>query len=813
MINKLSNISYKFIKSNRSIAISCITAIALSIFLISSLMNFAINSENNLKNETKEAFGDFEYQIGYDSDSVKMIDDDFIDKVKNINGVSQISETLVSNIDINGISVYSVGIENDKLSKSKYKYSENVKPDNIIINKVLADSLNLSVGDKLNINGCEKNVQDIFDDKTNTSSPIEILLMNRQELKKILNVSKEADFIMIKVDDNSEISQVLSGIDSELRVESFEQNDFVVQNVNTLKYFVIFLGVLVFLICGIFIISNLQQYIYKYTDQFAIIKAIGGSCKQVFRILLIQTLIMNVIGVCFGIVATFISVKFFLKSFEFYIVEVLLISLLGFIIVQVLLFIPGLKTSKILPIKAMQNNEKNKDKLPRVLYKFSYTSIIIGLLLFVYYTFFDDNSTSLFQSISSFALIIIGNLLLFRIKLKRILDFLDKIFSFIFGVVGSVAIKTLQTQIKKSSLIIFSITITMIITFVGSNFTKSLIKNNEKYYKSEYLTDIVVTSNNEMDFDESQELFKTVNSLDDICASIILDGYVTSYSGKNIQYSLANLEGLKNQKIIKEFDGDGKNRIVISKEFAKKNNINIGDEILLAAPQFNKNNSLNVTNESKISDYRLNMKVVDICEGNVTNYSDILADFSNKELINSETTILRKIYINTEKDYINQCMKQIKSSFQSIRCTALSEVLNESNKAIEKRWAYFKIALILIIATTIFGAINSLKNNFNARRKEYAVLRCMKFTQSDLRKMLLLQVTVFLLLGEILGLFLGYVGSIIVTSMDGFNFVNIDYTLILFNVILSLIICIICLVPYIFKVSKGKIIAELGKEE
>ena len=77
-------------------------------------------------------------------------------------------------------------------------------------------------------------------------------------------------------------------------------------------------------------------------------------------------------------------------------------------------------------IKAMQNNEKNKDKLPRVLYKFSYTSIIIGLLLFVYYTFFDDNSTSLFQSISSFALIIIGNLLLFRIKLKRILDFLDK---------------------------------------------------------------------------------------------------------------------------------------------------------------------------------------------------------------------------------------------------------------------------------------------------------------------------------------------------------------------------------------------------
>lgn len=813
MINKLGNISCKFIKSNKSITISCITAIALSIFLIASLMNFAINSEKNLKNETKEAFGDFEYQIGYDSDSAKIIDDDFIDKVKNINGVSEISEALVNNIDISGISIYSVGVENDKLSKSKYKYSTDIKPNNIIINNVLADSLKLNIGDELNISGHKKIVQDIFDDKTNASSPIEMLLVNREELKEILSVSKEADFLMIRSNDDSEISQVLSSIDSELRVESFEQNDFVVQNVNTLKYFVIFLGILVFLICGIFIVSNLQQYIYKYTDQFAIIKAIGGNCTQVFKILLIQTLLMNVMGVCLGILATFISVKIYLKQFKFCTPQVLLISLIGFIIIQVVLFIPGIKTSRILPIKAIQNNERNKDKFPKCLYKFSYASIIIGLLLFLYYTFFDNKSTSLFQSIISFALIVIGTFMLFRLNLMKILVYLDKIFSFVFGIVGSVAMKTLQTQIKKSSLIIFSITITMIITFVGSNFTKSLIKNNEKYYKSEYLTDIVLTSNNEMDFDEAQELFKIVNSCDDVCASMIFDGYVTSYLDKNIQYSLANLEGLKNQGIIKEFNGHGKNKIVISKEFAKNSNINIGDEIFLLSPQFNKNNDLNITNESNISQYKLKVEIVDICENNVTNYSDILADFSNKELINSETTMLKKIYINTQKDYINKCIKQIKSSFKSVRCTVLSEVLDESNKAIEKRWSYFKIALILIIATTIFGAINSLKNNFNTRRKEYAILRCMKFTESNLRKMLLLQVTVFLLLGEILGLFLGYIGSIIVTSMDGFNFVNIDYALILFNIILSLIICIICLLPYIFKVSKGKIITELSKEE
>ena len=345
MIKSLKQVSFKFIKANKSITISCITAIAVSIFLITFLMNFSINSENKLKNQTKELFGNFELQIGYDNNVNKDITKSFINNVNSIKGIEKTSLAIVNSLEINGIRIYTLGLEVDELSKSKYKYSSNLNENNIIINQILADSLGLSIGDKINIIGREKIVEEIFDDGTNTSSPVNMIIMDRKALKEILNTNNEATFIMIKVDgDISNIANQISNLEEGLRVESFEENEFVKENVNTLKYFVIFLAILVFAMCGIFIASNLQEYIYKYTKQFALIKAMGGSSFQVFSILIIQTLIMNILGIIAGIGLTFLTVKLFLDSFKFYILPIALIAALGFIIIQGILLIPGIKT-------------------------------------------------------------------------------------------------------------------------------------------------------------------------------------------------------------------------------------------------------------------------------------------------------------------------------------------------------------------------------------------------------------------------------------------------------------------------------------
>ena len=108
--------------------------------------------------------------------------------------------------------------------------------------------------------------------------------------------------------------------------------------------------------------------------------------------------------------------------------------------------------------------------------------------------------------------------------MRNILKPLEKLFNLIFGTIGAMAIRTLTSQIRKSSIIILAIAISMIITSIGGSFIKVLIQNNEEYYKGEYLTDIVVSSSVDLSYEKADKLFKDISSLEDIKASMLLEG-------------------------------------------------------------------------------------------------------------------------------------------------------------------------------------------------------------------------------------------------------------------------------------------------
>ena len=56
----------------------------------------------------------------------KDITKSFIDNVNSIKGIDKTSLAIVNNLELNGIRVYTLGLEVDELSKSKYKYSSNL---------------------------------------------------------------------------------------------------------------------------------------------------------------------------------------------------------------------------------------------------------------------------------------------------------------------------------------------------------------------------------------------------------------------------------------------------------------------------------------------------------------------------------------------------------------------------------------------------------------------------------------------------------------------------------------------------------------
>ena len=190
-----------------------------------------------------------------------------------------------------------------------------------------------------------------------------------------------------------------------------------------------------------------------------------------------------------------------------------------------------------------------------------------------------------------------------------------------------------------------------------------------------------------------------------------------------------------------------------------------------------------------------------------------MIDITNKVLINDEELFLDKIFIDNKNTDINDLLFNMKNKYPSFKWQRLDEVLFTTNKAIYDRWKIFNIAIILIILTVTFGIIYSIKNNMNSSRKEYAILRCMKFTRLNLIKILLIQVIIFILLGVLSGILIGIIGSVLITSTDSFNIIMPEYKLILINfLVITFIICIY-LIPYIIKFTKISLNKELTYQE
>ncbi|MDR5588109.1 ABC transporter permease [Clostridium aquiflavi] len=824
MIKNLRDLSKRFFISNKAITISSIIAIALSILLITSLMNFSINSENNLKKETLEKFGAFEIQCGYEIDSSKRITKDFLEETSSLEGIDKISPVIVDGvkIKINGIDTYTVGVENDELSKSKYKYNSDVEENTIIINKQLADSLKVNEGDNVLVNGNENKVIEIFNDKTYSSNSINMAIMNRKSLKEILGFLEEANYMMVKVQNNDDISKVskeLINLDKDLRVEVFQEDKNLNENINTMRYFIGFLGSLVFIMCGIFIVSNLQGYIYKYTKDFSVIKAIGGSSFQVFITVLMQTMMINITGVLSGTILSFLTCKLFLTTFEYYFLPILKIALIGFLIIQIVLLIPVFKTTRILPLKAMSKNDNVEFKHKKLMKYTMIGSLITGILIILLCIITPDTK-ALLDAIGGFLCIYLSSFLFVMLYINKIFSLLIKPLKLIIGRSGEVSMKMLIPQVKKNSILILAITTMIVITSIGGSFVKLITLNSEQYYRKEYLTDIVLTCDDNLNYETTLKLLNDVNEIDDTVASVMTEGGTTAIvrndSKGNITFSLGNLEEMEKQGLIKKFDGDGKNKVVVSEEYAKENNIVVGEKLKFINPTFKNEyeNMITIKEGTKDQVYEYNLEVSSIEDDNLMNRQSVLIDMSNTKLVNDISGSLNKMYIDTTNKNIDTLLNEKRQEYQGIKWATLENVLTETNKAIEERWKYFKLGLVILYCSMIFGIITSIKNNINSNRKEYALLRCMKFKQKDLSKMIITQSIVFLLLGDILGLTIGTIGSFIVSIFEGgTTFIVPDYTTLILICIGSIILTVFCIIPDVCKIGKEKLIVELNQEE
>jgi putative ABC transport system permease protein len=438
------------------------------------------------------------------------------------------------------------------------------------------------------------------------------------------------------------------------------------------------------------------------------------------------------------------------------------------------LLIPAYRSTKILPLKIMEENEKLEFGYKKgrvVLFK-----LLIGIsaLLIVASQVLPTRGQYgpgllLVAAIS----VLLSCFLILPVWLPRWLTWLLPYGQKMIGQEYYVAIKNLIPQVRKNSLIISTISALMIIAVFGSSLLQSIEVNEQTYLKNEFPTPIVVDTrlndNTELD---SQELIEATEQLPSVqhASSISTQSFVEipiKDGWSSFYYASVDFKRLHDQKLMPHVKGtDLDTTIVVSKDFAKKNYLKVGQAI-----------QLGLYSEEKQAVEPKGMYKVGAISDHMLETADVYFDLSNTDFADGQ---FYRLFVSA--DQVNQAVKELeglKNQFPELKISSSDQSVKQSREMIYQRYGIFIAVIAILVLSTMMGVFNSLANNIYSKRKEYAILRTMGVKPKGIRKIVLTQVTTYMIIGLCVGTVIGITLTYILALVDLKSVIAIDYVVIL----------------------------------
>lgn len=339
--------------------------------------------------------------VGFNMDQSNVLTPKLVNEIVQNKKVNKVSKVSIAHLNVNKMdtAIYTVGAENNYLPKSRYHFTEDLNEESVVMNKGLAKVLHAKIGDKILIENKKYTLVETVDDLTATGSAPDMLILNQKVVKSYIqakdNRKAEATYLLIKAKKNVNtltLANQIKSYDKDLRIDIAEQDYGVKSNLQSLHLFIVVLSVLVLIVTSLIIISNFELLLYKMRNQFAIMRSLGASTKQISKIIMIQSTVINITGISLGFILNFLSQRTLYswveKLFnipttpsEFNVGAAISISILAFIVIQLFLFVPAYRSTKVLPLKTMEENEKLNYSYSKV--RVTLSKVLVGIAVFL----------------------------------------------------------------------------------------------------------------------------------------------------------------------------------------------------------------------------------------------------------------------------------------------------------------------------------------------------------------------------------------------------------------------------------------------
>ena len=396
----------------------------------------------------------------------------------------------------------------------------------VVMDVVTAENHGFSVGDKVTVlagaTPATFTVTGIAE-FANVGSPggATFALFEFKTAQRLLDSRGKVDLINVVIEDNFDINDVknqITNLDAEnlnvinAQEAAAEQADSIKQGLDFFNTILnVFAGIAIFV--GAFIIQNtFRILLLQRTKELSLLRALGTSKRQIYRLVISESLFMSVIGSGLGIglgIGLAVAVKAGLQYFEFGLPdgplvltsEAALIGLaIGITVTILSSLLPARKASQVSPMEAIRDSvstPKGKSLFVRLVFGSLISTVGFGMLFGVLFEFLDLPTLSALQQVGFGAgIIFIGISVITPSITKPFVFLFEKIYNLLFGILGKLATENSKRTPRRTASTASALMIGLTLISLANVITTSFKAQAETLISEVILADYQVSAAN-----------------------------------------------------------------------------------------------------------------------------------------------------------------------------------------------------------------------------------------------------------------------------------------------------------------------------